>query len=123
MARSPDVSPVPGTRSRGDAPSVSLQARAATAALAVLLLGPSPGVAQLTSLETRDLRLVYVDVTESYLSSHVARTFQNSLAFQRQTFDWTPSEKVTLLLTDFSDRATPGPPRSPGTTCPCRSRR
>ena len=108
MALSSDVSPAPGSRSRGDAPSVSLQARIATAALALLLLGAAPGAAQLTSLETKDLRLVYVDVTESYLSSHVARTFQNSLAFQQKTFDWTPSEKVTLLLTDFSDQGNAG---------------
>ncbi|HET7745964.1 MAG TPA: hypothetical protein VFM29_01605, partial [Vicinamibacteria bacterium] len=64
--------------------------------------------AQLKELQTPDLRLVYIGATESYLAPHVARTFHNSLAFQRRIFDWTPSEKTTVLLTDFSDSGNAG---------------
>ena len=34
---------------------------------------------------------------------HVARSFENSLAFQYKLFYVKPSEKITVLLTDFSD--------------------
>jgi hypothetical protein len=33
----------------------------------------------------------------------VARCFENSLRFQRRLFDFTPTEKVTVLLNDFAD--------------------
>jgi len=72
------------------------------------LLWASPAAAQFQRLETRDLRLVYLDATESYLAPHVARTFENSLGFQRRIFDWEPSERVTVLLTDFSDSGNAG---------------
>src|SRR5687768_6733972 len=79
-------------------------------ALALLLsfLCVPPAAAQLKELETKDLRLVYVDVTEAYLAPHVARTFHNSLDFQRRIFGWTPTERVTVLLTDFSDSGNAG---------------
>ena len=53
-------------------------------------------------LETPDLRLIWFDDL-AYLAPHAARTFANSLAWQRQRFGWKPSEKVTVLLMDFSD--------------------
>src|SRR5690606_19129560 len=56
----------------------------------------------LTYLETADLRLIWFDGLE-YLAPHAARTFSNSLAWQRARFDWTPSEKVTVLLKDYAD--------------------
>ena len=59
--------------------------------------------AQLSTLETRDLRLIYLDPTESYLAPHAARCFQNSLAFERRLFGYRPSERVTVLLDDFTD--------------------
>src|SRR5687767_8521339 len=77
-------------------------------ALLLTLAFAAPAAAQLRELETKDLRLVYVDVTESYLAPHVARTFHNSLDFQRRIFGWTPSEKVIVLLTDFSDSGNAG---------------
>src|SRR6516165_11709762 len=59
--------------------------------------------AQLTSIETTDLDLAYLEPTQSFLAPHVGRSFENSLAFQRKIFDFTPSEKITVLLTDFAD--------------------
>jgi hypothetical protein len=52
--------------------------------------------------ETDDLRLLYFNFS-SYLVPHVTRSYQNSLNFQKYIFDWTPSEKTTLMLQDFSD--------------------
>jgi len=54
-------------------------------------------------LETKDLRLLYQDPYTTYLTPHVIRTFQNSLEFQRRIFGWTPYEKTTLRLQDYSD--------------------
>jgi hypothetical protein len=65
------------------------------------LVGPVAH-AQLRSLETRDLRLVYLD-SESYLAPHAARSFENSLAFDKKLFGYRPSERVTVLLDDFTD--------------------
>jgi len=53
--------------------------------------------------ETDDLRLLYFDPFTTYLVPHVTRSFQNSLNFQRSMFEWTPYEKVSLMLQDFSD--------------------
>ena len=44
---------------------------------------PAPARAQLGMIEMAGVRLVYFDGTESYLVPHAARTFLNSLAFQR----------------------------------------
>ena len=76
--------------------------RCAGCTLSVLLLA-SPARAQLASLETAGLRLVYFTATESYLVPHAARTFLNSLAFQRRIFGLDPKKPVTVLMVDFSD--------------------
>jgi len=72
-------------------------------AAAILALAARPAHAQLTALESGPIRLVYFNGTESYLVPHAARTFLNSLAFHRKLFGFDPSEKVTVLLVDFSD--------------------
>ena len=53
--------------------------------------------------ETDDLRLLYFGSRTSYLVPHVIRSFENSMEFQRYIFDWTPYEKVTLMLLDNKD--------------------
>lgn len=68
----------------------------------------------LSMLETPELRLLYFDPLQTYLVPHVGRSYQNSLAFQRRIFDWTPwNEKTVVLLKDFADygnaAATPSP--------------
>jgi hypothetical protein len=82
--------------------------RARTAALALLLAPARPAAGQFTALETEDFRLVYFEGTESYLVPHAARTLLNSLGFQRRLFRYEPSEKVTVLLADFSDSGNAG---------------
>jgi len=57
----------------------------------------------LSSLETKDLRLLYFDPSETYLTPYVARAFENSMAFQQKTWGWKPWDKTTVLLKDFSD--------------------
>ena len=58
---------------------------------------------QLDVLETEDLKLLYFDPVLTYLVPHTARSFHNSLEFQKSLFDWKPWEKTSLLLTDFRD--------------------
>src|SRR5512143_1524517 len=55
-------------------------------------------------VETPDLRLVYFDAL-GYLVPHAARSALNALAWQRRTYDWTPSRKTTILLKYLSDYA------------------
>lgn len=53
--------------------------------------------------ETDDLRLLYFDPPQTFLTPHVGRSFHNSMAFQRYIFNWEPYDKTTVLLKDFSD--------------------
>ncbi len=68
---------------------------------------------EMDSLETEDLRLLYFDPFQTYLTPLVARTFYNSLQFQKRVFDWTPYEKTTVLLTDLADYGNAGASASP----------
>jgi hypothetical protein len=78
--------------------------RLATAlSLLIALVPSSTAFAQLSTVETPEVRIVYFEGTESYLVPHVARAFLNALAFERSLFGYDPSERVTLLLADFSD--------------------
>lgn len=60
-------------------------------------------MAQLEALETSDLRLVTLGIGQAYLVPHVARSFENSMGFQRRLFGYEPSEKVSVFLNDFAD--------------------
>src|SRR5438876_3215366 len=57
----------------------------------------------LDSRRTRDLELIYYDKAHEYLSYHLARSFENSLAFDRKLFGYEPSEPVVILMQDFGD--------------------
>ncbi len=65
--------------------------------------GGRPATAQLTALKTDDLQLLYLNPTQTYLTPHVARCFENSMRFQRELFGFEPSQKVTVLLDDSAD--------------------
>ncbi|MEJ2516250.1 MAG: hypothetical protein P8102_13680 [Gammaproteobacteria bacterium] len=69
---------------------------------------PLPAEDILQFIETPDLRLLYLDPTETYLVPHVARSFENSLEGQRAIFGYEPTEKVTTLLVDFVDYGNAG---------------
>ncbi len=64
---------------------------------------PALLAAELSSIETDDLRLLYFDPSETYLTPYVVRSFTNSMEQQRKIFDYEPSEEVSILLTDFTD--------------------
>jgi hypothetical protein len=68
----------------------------------LVLASGRPALAQLAKVETPEVRLVYVP-DEGFVVPHAARTFLNSLAFQKRLFDFTPTERITVLLTDFED--------------------
>jgi len=72
--------------------------------LVVTAASSSPASAQLNQLMMEDLRLVYFEATQGYLSPHLARCFHNSLEFQREIWGWEPSEPITVILVDFSDQ-------------------
>lgn len=57
----------------------------------------------LSLLETPNQRLLYLDPSTTYLVPYAARSFENALQAQREIFGYVPAEKITFLLTDFSD--------------------
>lgn len=57
----------------------------------------------LSTLETKNLSLLYIDPIQTYLTPYIARSFENSLAFHERNLHWKPWERVTILLKDFSD--------------------
>jgi hypothetical protein len=71
--------------------------------LGSLVLAPARAAAQLTAAETADATVVYLEPLQSFIIPYTERTIENSLAFHRKLFDYTPREKMTVLLTDFSD--------------------
>jgi hypothetical protein len=73
-----------------------------------------PGIAQLRSIETDDLRLVSYNPQHTYLAPQLMRSFQNALDFHRRLFHYTPSGKVTVLLEDFGDYGHGGADVIPG---------
>jgi hypothetical protein len=69
----------------------------------LLALGASVHASELSEIQTNDLRLLYFDPSETYLTPYVVRSFENSIKYQRELFDYEPSEQVSVLLTDFAD--------------------
>ncbi len=78
------------------------------ALLLALACTPRPAHGQLQTLETQYLRFVSTSPFQSYLVSHAARSFENAMSFHRRIFNYTPSEKVTILLHDINDYGTGG---------------
>ena len=70
---------------------------ASIVSLVVTTIALAAGAQQLESRRTRDLDLIYYDKAHEYLSYHLARSFENSLAFHRKLFDYNPSEPVVIL--------------------------
>jgi hypothetical protein len=81
---------------------------AATFIALAMLAFPEPVSAQLSVVGVAGMRLVYLDPSETFLVPHAARTFLNSLEFQRRLFDFNPKDPVVLLLTDISDTGNAG---------------
>ena len=75
------------------------------AVLTVFLMFSSPAWSQFFTLQTKTLRLVYYTKSHEFIVQHVTRCFENAFRFHSKLFDYTPSEKVTLILQDFGDYA------------------
>ena len=58
---------------------------------------------RLSTLETKNLSLLYIDPIQTYLTPYLGRAFENALAFHEKEFHWKPWERTTVLLKDFSD--------------------
>ena len=71
-----------------------------------LVVTSGPAMAEkfeLAQLQTNDLRLLYQDPQQTYLTPYIARSFLNALELEKRIFKWAPYEKVTFVLTDTSD--------------------
>ncbi len=64
---------------------------------------PDASGIDLTTLETKNLSLLYFDPVQTYLTPYIARAVENALAFHKQKFNWTPWDRTTVLLKDFGD--------------------
>jgi len=64
-------------------------------------VAPSGLAGQFQTLETGNLRLVYTSPLQSHLVPQVARSFENSLRFHRDLFQYTPGGKISLLMIDL----------------------
>jgi hypothetical protein len=73
-----------------------------------MLLCSTTALSQIYVRETENLRLITLDRAHAYLVPHAAASFENSLKFHRTLFQYTPTEKVTVLLHDFNDYGTGG---------------
>ena len=73
-----------------------------------LLASAGTARAQLETIETDDLRLSYPAPMLSYLAPYAARCFENSMRFHRKLWHYEPSEKVNVILDDFSDYGNAG---------------
>ena len=58
---------------------------------------------RLSTLETTNLSLLYIDPLQTYLTPYLGRSFENGLAFHKKVFRWEPWDRTTVLLKDFSD--------------------
>ncbi|HLF55618.1 MAG TPA: hypothetical protein VI942_02110 [Thermoanaerobaculia bacterium] len=78
-----------------------LRTQVFAAGIAAVLTAGAAG-AQLRVLRTDELELVHFG-TLRYLVPHTARCFENAYEFHHETFGWTPTEPVALLIHDFYD--------------------
>lgn len=76
--------------------------------ITLFLFLPSVYKAQLSLIETKDLRFVYMGEIHGYLVPHAARCFENAMAFHSKLFNYVPYEKVTVFFHDFSDYGNAG---------------
>ena len=74
---------------------------------------PDASGIDLTTLETKNLSLLYFDPAQTYLTPYIGRSFENALAWHKKRFDWEPWERTTVLLKDFSDYGNAGARSTP----------
>ena len=74
---------------------------------------PDASEIDLTTLETRNLSLLYFDPVQTYLTPYIARSFENALDWHEKKFRWKPWERTTVLVKDFSDYGNAGARATP----------
>ncbi len=74
----------------------------------VLILFFFKSFGQLDLIETDDMKLVTYDFGHKYILPHATRSFHKSLEFHKRLFNYTPSEKITVLIQDFGDYGNAG---------------
>jgi hypothetical protein len=74
---------------------------------------PDASGINLSTLETKDLDLLYFDPVQTYLTPYIARSYENAMQFHEKMFRWKPWEPTTVLLKDFSDYGNAGARASP----------
>ncbi|HEX2804299.1 MAG TPA: hypothetical protein VHN55_10025 [Sphingomicrobium sp.] len=67
----------------------------------------------LSTLETRNVSILYFDPVQTYLTPYVGKAFENAFQYHRKMFDWEPWDRTTLLLKDFGDYGNAGARSSP----------
>ena len=74
-----------------------------TTAMVAAFVVPMGLNAQIHSLRTDDLRLLYLDDAHGYIVPHLASCFENTIAFHHRLFGYYPTDVVTILMEDFND--------------------
>jgi hypothetical protein len=64
---------------------------------------PDASGIDLSEIDTADLRLLYFDPAQTYLTPYIGRAFTNALRFHEKKFNWKPWDRTTVLLKDFGD--------------------
>jgi len=85
---------------------MAIRKRRVVSALSLLLVGAGSASAaefQLAQIQTKEMRLLYQDPQQTYLTPYVARCILNALEFQKHILRWAPNEEVTVVLTDTAD--------------------
>ena len=69
--------------------------------------------AQLYTIDTKDLRLIYFGVANEYLVKYVGQCFENAMGFTSKLYGYTPNEKTTVLIHDLNDFGNAGTGTTP----------
>ncbi len=64
--------------------------------------------AQFDMIETKEMKLVTYNYGHKYILNHAGRCFHNALQFHEKLFDYSPTEKINLLIQDFGDYGNAG---------------
>lgn len=64
--------------------------------------------AQFDLIESDEMSLVTYNYGHKYVLPHLERCFHNALQFHKKLFDYTPTERISLLVQDFGDYGNAG---------------
>jgi hypothetical protein len=76
--------------------------------LALPALCPAPAAAQYHEIETDDMRLIWYGPALGFIAPYTVQCFENSMRFHRKLWGYTPSERVSVIMDDFTDYGNAG---------------